>query len=159
MTATAEQAAQAVLLPIGTWRIDHAHSTVGFEAREMTHLVASVHGRFTDFDGTIEVTSTGAQAQGTVRVASITTDHPQRDEDLRSPHFLDAARSPSILFESDAVELAEDHALRIAGRLTFKAPQATSSSTARSSASARTTAITNDWRSRPRVICRSDPCR
>ena len=123
MSSATEQSPPAVLLPIGTWRIDPAHSTVGFEVREMTHLMASVHGRFTDFDGMIEVTSTGAQARGTIRVASITTDHPQRDEDLRSPRFLDAASSPLILFESDAVEPAGDDALRIAGRLTFKGTQ------------------------------------
>ncbi|HEV2777701.1 MAG TPA: YceI family protein [Solirubrobacteraceae bacterium] len=123
MPNSTEQSPPAVLLPVGIWRIDPAHSTVGFVVREMTHLIVSVHGRFTDFDGTIEVTSTGAQARGAVRVASITTDHRQRDQDLRSPQFLDAAGSPLIRFESDAVELIGDHALRIAGRLTFKGTQ------------------------------------
>ena len=107
-------------LPIGLWRIDPVHSTVGFEVRDMTHLMATIHGRFTDFDGSLDVTSTGARAQGTVRVQSLTTDHAERDADLRSPQFLDAGNSPAIGFESEAVEPAGSDTFRIVGRLTFK---------------------------------------
>lgn len=120
MTTTNEQSAPTLLLPAGTWQIDPVHSTVGFEVRDMAHLMATIHGRFTDYEGTIEVTSSGVRARATIRVASITTDHAQRDEDLRSPQFLDAAGSPLIVFESDTVGIAGDHALRVAGRLTLK---------------------------------------
>lgn len=117
---TTNQSPPAVLLPLGNWRIDPAHSTVAFEVRDMTHLLATIHGRFTDFDGTLDVTSEGARAHGAIRVASITTDHAQRDEDLRSPQFLDAARWPEIRFESQAVEAVADHAIRVTGRLALK---------------------------------------
>ncbi len=117
---TTKQSPPTLQLPIGMWRIDPVHSTVGFEVRDMTHLLATIHGRFTDFDGSLDVTSSGARAQGTVRVESLTTDNAERDEDLRSPQFLDAGNSPEIRFESEAVEPAGSDAFRIAGRLTFK---------------------------------------
>ena len=117
---TTKHAPATLQLPIGKWQIDPVHSTVGFEVRDMTHLMATIHGRFTDFDGSLDVTSTGAHAQGTVRVESLTTDNAERDADLRSPQFLDAADAPAIRFESDEVEPTGSDTLRIAGRLTFK---------------------------------------
>jgi polyisoprenoid-binding protein YceI len=110
----------AVTLPLGTWRIDPVHSTVGFEVRDMAHLFATVHGRFTDYVGVIEVSPEGARASGTIRVASLSTDHSERDENLRSPQFLDATASPEMRFESDAFEVAPDGTARIAGRLDLK---------------------------------------
>ena len=117
---TTKQAPPTLQLPIGLWRIDPVHSTVGFEVRDMTHLLATIHGRFTDFDGSLDVTSTGAHAQGIVRVKSLTTDNAERDDDLRSPQFLDAGNSPAIGFESEAVEPTGSDTFRIAGRLTVK---------------------------------------
>lgn len=116
---TTEQTPPAVLLPLGTWRLDPVHSTVAFEVRDMTHLLATIHGRFTDFDGALDVTSAGASASGAIRVASITTDHAERDENLRSSQFLDVVRSPEIRFESEAIEVVERR-IRIAGRLELK---------------------------------------
>jgi polyisoprenoid-binding protein YceI len=55
MTVTDHDPA-AVSLPLGIWRIDPVHSTVGFEVRDMAHLFATVRGRFTDYDGVVEVT-------------------------------------------------------------------------------------------------------
>ena len=117
---TTTQSPTNLQLPVGLWRIDPVHSTVGFEVRDMTHLMASIHGRFTDFDGSLDVTSGGVRAQGTVHVASLTTDNAERDEDMRSPRFLDAGSSPTIRFESETVESTGSDAFRMAGRLTFK---------------------------------------
>jgi polyisoprenoid-binding protein YceI len=107
-------------LPLGTWQIDPVHSTVGFEVRDMAHLFATVRGRFTDFDGVVEITPDGARTSGAVRVASLTTDHTVRDDNLRSPEFLDAAASPEMRFESDVFETEEDGSVRIAGRLELR---------------------------------------
>src|SRR3954447_5272680 len=97
-----------VALPVGTWRIDPVHSTVGFEVRDMTHLFATIRGRFTDYDGVVEVTPEGARASGAIRVASLTTDHRQRDDDLRSAQFLDVAATPEMRFETDAFAVRPD---------------------------------------------------
>src|ERR687889_257837 len=98
----------AVSLPLGTWQIDPIHSTIGFEVRDMAHLFATVRGRFTDYDGVIEITPDGARASGTIRVASLTTDYGERDDSLRSAQFLDVATTPDMHFESDPFEVQPD---------------------------------------------------
>jgi polyisoprenoid-binding protein YceI len=120
MTTLTDPTTTAPALPLGTWRIDPVHSTIGFEVRDMAHLFATIRGRFTDFDGTVQCTPDGARAAGTIRVASLTTDHADRDENLRSVAFLDANGSPEMRFESDAVEVEDDGTVRIAGRLELK---------------------------------------
>jgi polyisoprenoid-binding protein YceI len=107
-------------LPIGTWRIDPVHSTVGFEVRDMQQLVATIHGRFTDYEGTLSVHANEARASAAIRVASIATDQEQRDADLRSVSYLDATGYPEIRFESDEVEALDGNRVRIAGRLELK---------------------------------------
>lgn len=105
----------------GRWAVDPAHSTVGFEVRDMAGLIATVRGRFTDYEGTLETGTDGvARASGAIRVASVTTDQAQRDEHLRSPQFLDTSRFPEIRFASDAVEALDGERVRIAGRLELK---------------------------------------
>jgi polyisoprenoid-binding protein YceI len=109
-----------VALPVGTWRIDPVHSTVGFEVRDMAYLFATVRGRFTDYDGLVEVTPDGARASGAIRVASLTTDHGERDDNLRSAQFLDVAATPEMRFETDAFEVQPDGSVHVAGRLELK---------------------------------------
>jgi polyisoprenoid-binding protein YceI len=41
-----------VRVPTGTWTVDPAHSSVGFEVKRT--MIATVRGRFTEFEGTIE---------------------------------------------------------------------------------------------------------
>jgi len=41
------------LIPTGTWTVDAAHSTVGFAVKHMG--IANVRGKFTEFEGTLEV--------------------------------------------------------------------------------------------------------
>ena len=119
-TTTAPPLPLPLPLPLGTWQVDPIHTTIGFEVRDMAHLFATVRGRFTDFDGTVECTPDGTRAWGAIRVASLTTDHADRDENLRSSAFLDADGSPEIRFESDAVEVARDGTVRISGALELK---------------------------------------
>jgi polyisoprenoid-binding protein YceI len=109
-----------VALPLGTWQIDPVLSTVGFEVRDMAHLFGTVRGRFTDYDGVLTVTPDGARASGTIRVASLTTDHDRRDADLRSSQYLDAAASPEMRFETERFDVAADGTVHIAGRLDLK---------------------------------------
>jgi len=112
--------ASAITEP-GTWAVDPAHSTVGFEVRDMARLIATIRGRFTDYDGTLEVDPDGrARARGAIRVTSITTDQTQRDEHLRSAEFLDASEHPEIRFASDRIEALDAERIRLAGGLVLK---------------------------------------
>jgi polyisoprenoid-binding protein YceI len=86
-------------LRIGTWRIDPVHSTVGLEVRDMAHLFATVRGRVTGHEGVVEATLDGVRASGAIGVASLTTDHAERDDNLRSAQFLDVAGTPNLRFE------------------------------------------------------------
>ena len=107
------------LIPIGTWTVDAAHSTVAFAVKHMG--IANVRGQFTEFEGTLEVGEDLAHssAQGSVKVASISTDEKQRDEHLRSPDFFNVEEFPEILFESTLVEAIDDQSTNVVGNLTM----------------------------------------
>ena len=107
------------LIPTGTWEVDPAHSTVGFAVKHMG--IANVRGRFTEFEGTLEVGEdlASSAARGSVKVASITTEEEQRDEHLRSPDFFNVEEFPEILFESTLVEAIDDESTSVVGNLTM----------------------------------------
>lgn len=107
------------VIPTGTWTVDPAHSTVGFAVKHMG--IANVRGEFNDFEGTLEIGEnlSSARAYGTVKVQSVDTKEPQRDDHLRSPDFFDAAQFAEISFESTKIEALDDEEFRITGNLTI----------------------------------------
>jgi polyisoprenoid-binding protein YceI len=107
------------VIPTGTWVADPKHSKVGFAVKHMG--IATVRGEFTDFEGTLEVGQdlSSAKANGKVKVQSVDTNEPQRDEHLRSPDFFDEAQYPELTFESTKVEAVDDETFRITGNLTI----------------------------------------
>jgi polyisoprenoid-binding protein YceI len=109
----------ALLVPTGTWAVDASHSSVEFSVKHMG--IATVRGRFTEFEGTLEVGEdlTSSRARGSVKVASIDTSDEQRDEHLRSADFFDADRHPDITFESTRIEPIDDDSSRVFGNLTM----------------------------------------
>ena len=117
--ATKVAARTSPVIPTGTWTVDPAHSTVGFSVKHMG--IANVRGKFTEFEGTLEMQASLAdcRAHGSVQVASIDTDEAQRDEHLRSPDFFDAGQFPEITFESTHVEAIDDESSRVTGNLTM----------------------------------------
>jgi polyisoprenoid-binding protein YceI len=116
---TASTTRTTSLLPQGTWKVDPAHSSVEFSVKHMG--IATVRGRFTKFEGTLEVGPTLAEsrAYGKVDVASIDTGEPDRDAHLRSPDFFDVEHYPEITFESTRVEPIDDDASTVHGKLTM----------------------------------------
>jgi polyisoprenoid-binding protein YceI len=110
----------AVFVPAGTWTVDPAHSSVEFSVKHM--MIATVKGRFTEFDGTLEVGEDAASAKvfGVIKVSSIDTHEPQRDAHLRSADFFDAEEYPEIRFESNRVEYVGDTNFRVSGGLTIQ---------------------------------------
>jgi polyisoprenoid-binding protein YceI len=109
-----------VRVPAGIWKVDPSHSSVAFEVKHM--MIATVRGRFEEFDGTLEANEDISQsrAYGWASAASINTGDPTRDEHLRSPEFFDVERYPRITYESTRIEPAEGQLFRITGNLTIK---------------------------------------
>jgi polyisoprenoid-binding protein YceI len=91
------------------YKIDPVHSRVGFAVKHM--VVNTVHGRFTDYNGSILLDDKDASKSSvnvTIKTASINTDNTGRDTDLRSANFLDVEKFPEITFKSKAVEKKAD---------------------------------------------------
>jgi polyisoprenoid-binding protein YceI len=109
----------STLIPTGTWAVDPAHSKAGFAVKHMG--IATVRGEFTEFEGTLEIGEdlSTARAYGTVKVASVDTNEPQRDDHLRSPDFFDAAQYPELRFESTEIKALDEETVHIAGNLTL----------------------------------------
>jgi polyisoprenoid-binding protein YceI len=109
-----------VRVPTGTWKVDPTHSSVEFAVKHM--MIATVRGRFTEFEGTIEAAEDIADSRvyGSVTAASIDTNEPTRDAHLRSPDFLDVERYPEIRFESTTIEPVGGPEFRVVGDLTIK---------------------------------------
>jgi polyisoprenoid-binding protein YceI len=107
------------IIPTGTWTVDPAHSKVGFAVKHMG--IATVRGEFKEFEGTLTIGEdlSSAIASGTVKVQSVDTNEPQRDEHLRSADFFDAAAHPELRFESTGIEALDDEEFRITGKLTI----------------------------------------
>ena len=90
-----------LLLSNGSWLVDPAHSAVEFRVKHM--MIATVKGRFREFDGAI-VPGRVPSATGSIRVASLDTLDERRDQHLRSPDFFDVERYPEIKFQSNTLE-------------------------------------------------------
>ncbi|MCM3875027.1 MAG: YceI family protein [Thermoanaerobaculia bacterium] len=99
---------------------DKNHTEFGFKVR---HFVSKVGGRFTRFDGTIELdrANPGASAVNLkIESASIDTGTPARDKHLNSPDFFDTAKFPEITFNSTKIVAKGKDAYDVTGDLTMK---------------------------------------
>jgi polyisoprenoid-binding protein YceI len=92
-----------------TFKIDPAHTYIGFSVRHM--VVSNVKGNFTKFSGTINYDSTDitkSKVNVKIDAASITTDNEIRDKHLRSAEFFEVEKYPEITFESTSIEKKGD---------------------------------------------------
>jgi polyisoprenoid-binding protein YceI len=119
--ATELQTEQGIVrVPTGTWHVDPAHSSVEFEVKHM--MIATVRGRFNEFEGTIDAAEDikDSRVYGKVKTASIDTNDATRDAHLRSADFLDVGNHPEITFESTDIEPLGGPEFRVTGELTIK---------------------------------------
>jgi polyisoprenoid-binding protein YceI len=102
-----------------TWVADPRHSSAQFT---VTHLGIS-HVR-----GIIPITSatiTGgtpqlpARVDATLDASGIDTRNDTRDNDLKSPHFFDASRYPTLTFSSTSVSPIDAKSFSVIGNLTL----------------------------------------
>jgi polyisoprenoid-binding protein YceI len=122
-TLTALAVALILTLPAAaqdTWQLDPPHSSAQFSVRHLG--VSTVRGAFTKVSGTVvydPANSNKSSIQATIDAASVDTRVDMRDNDLRSPRFLDVQKYPNITFTSKKVEAAGDGKLKVTGDLTI----------------------------------------
>jgi polyisoprenoid-binding protein YceI len=103
------------------WQIDPMHTQVEFAVKHFGMM--TVRGHFRDVTATGDIDPNNAAASHvdvTIDVASLTTNNPQRDKDLRSSYFLELDKYPSITFKSTRVEPAGQDRYTLTGDLTIK---------------------------------------
>lgn len=101
----------------GPWTIDPMHSTVAASAQHLG--ITSVHGRFTDFSGRLEIAEEPEKSsvEAVIQAASIDTGNGMRDGHLRSDDFLSVEQHPQITYRSSSVEPAGEDRWKVHGWL------------------------------------------
>ena len=102
------------------WQLDPPHSSAQFSVRHLG--VSTVRGAFTKVSGSAQYDAANpakSSLQATIDAASVDTRVEMRDNDLRSPRFLDAQKYPTITFQSKKVEAAGAGKLKVTGDLTI----------------------------------------
>jgi len=104
----------------GTWQIDPNHSSAQFSVRHLG--VSTVRGAFTKVSGSAQYDPsdpTKTSLTATIQASSVDTRVEMRDNDLRSPNFLDVQKYPTITFQSKQAKSAGNGKLQITGDLTI----------------------------------------
>ena len=94
--------------PVGRYQVDRRASTITFKSRHLFGL-APVHGTRATRDGLGDLADplTGSSGQVEIDTTSFDTGNSRRDEDVRSPRFLDAERYPSMTFTSRRLDRSD----------------------------------------------------
>jgi polyisoprenoid-binding protein YceI len=102
-----------------TWYLDPPHSAAQFSVRHMG--ISTVRGTFTKIDGVVVDSPdlSKASVNVTIDASSVDSRVQRRDDDLRSDHFFDVAKYPTITFKSKRVEAAGAGKLKVTGDLTI----------------------------------------
>jgi polyisoprenoid-binding protein YceI len=103
-----------------TWHLDPPHSAAQFSVRHMG--ISTVRGTFTKVSGVVTYSAsdpTKSSLDVTIDANSVDTRVEMRDNDLRSPHFLDVAKFPAITFKSKRIVAAGEGKLKVTGDLTI----------------------------------------
>ncbi|HEX8282890.1 MAG TPA: YceI family protein [Pyrinomonadaceae bacterium] len=122
--ASAQSAASGVAyeaVPAGDYKIDPAHSTIGFAIRH--YEINWVEGRFKDFTGAIRYDDkevTKSSVEFAAKVESIDTGVAPRDKHLRTADFFEVEKYPEMTFKSTRVERKGKDAYVLHGDLTLK---------------------------------------
>ncbi len=120
LALAAALAATAHAYATETFAIDKNHSEATFKIR---HFVSKVGGRFTDFDGTIQIADRAkpetASVEFTIKAASVDTANAQRDTHLKGADFFDVEKFPTITFKSSKIVAKGKDAYDVTGTLTM----------------------------------------
>lgn len=117
---TALALACSAVAQTGTWKIDPNHSSAQFSVRHLG--VSTVRGAFTKVSGSANFDPSDPakdSLEATIEATSVDTRVEMRDNDLRSPNFLDVQKYPTITFHAKRFNTAAAGKLQITGDLTI----------------------------------------
>ena len=112
-------ASLTALAQTSTWNIDPNHTAAHFTARHMG--LSNVTGTFDKVSGSAQMDEkdfTKSSVDAVIDVASVDTRVEMRDKDLRSDHFFDVAKYPTMEFKSKRIEKQAD-GYKLIGDLTM----------------------------------------
>jgi polyisoprenoid-binding protein YceI len=98
------------------YNIDPSHTLIEFSVKHM--MVTTVKGRFTKFQGDVEIdeaTPANSKVDIVIETASVTTGDENRDKHLRSADFFESEQYPTIAFHSKQVEPLGNETYRVTG--------------------------------------------
>jgi polyisoprenoid-binding protein YceI len=115
LALAASAAAQAT-----TWQIDPKHTAPQFAVKHLG--VSTVRGAFSKVTGSAQVDPTDPSKDSievVIDASSVDTRVEMRDNDIRSPHFFDVQKYPTITFHSKSTKVVSPGKLAITGDLTL----------------------------------------
>ena len=104
----------------GTWQIDPNHTAAQFAVKHLA--VSTVRGAFMKVSGSAQYDPADPSKDSvdiTIDANSVDTRVQMRDNDLRSPNFLDVQKFPTITFKSKQTKSAGAGKLQMVGDLTI----------------------------------------
>ena len=104
----------------GVYKLDQAHSTVGFRVKHMGLI--EVPGYFRDFTGTVNYDAkdvSKSTVEFTAKTTSVDTGVAGRDKHLRTADFFEVEKFPEMMFKSTKVE-KKGKQWMVTGDLTMK---------------------------------------
>lgn len=120
LVSVAVLALSASALAADVFKIDPAHSAAQFA---VTHLmISTVRGTFGKLEGKVEYDGTNVSSikvDAKIDAATISTRNKFRDNDLKSAHFFDVAKYPTLTFKSKKVVPGKEGSFQLIGDLTM----------------------------------------
>lgn len=113
--------AGAASAQVQNWTIDPNHTAAQFSVRHLG--ISTVRGAFTKVTGTVQYDPAHPDKtviDASIDANSIDTRVEMRDNDLRSEHFFNVAKFPTLTFKSKKVAVAGDGKLKVTGDLTIR---------------------------------------
>ena len=126
------------------WVFEPGHTAAEFCVRHM--MVTYVRGHFKDIHGALDFDPADPSTlsfEAEIDARKLWTGEPERDEHLRSEHFLDVERYPKITFKSRKAQRVAGIEYKVTGDLTIRGITRPVTLTARSQL---------QWVTRPRRV-------